>query len=304
MLMISVTPMLPPTVALWNPAYALTNREQVAAAITSAERFCQAIGGTLVVDNSVHDIAGIGAWAPAQQRRTALQRIMQANVCLAARGGYGCVDLLPELSKRTTLPYLIGYSDVTVLHAAWAHQGQAESLYGFMPGVAHGERALSSAVHNFCGHASNFTPTMLPECRPLHAGSAKGRLFTACLSVLAGLCGSSWLPNLHGAILCIEDIDERPYRLDRALWQLHANGCLSHIVGLISNGFPAPTPANYSGPSAHDIIEKWARHLQIPALFAFPFGHHPDPIALPCGRLAQLDVSENSWSFAIMKRHS
>jgi muramoyltetrapeptide carboxypeptidase len=297
-----------PLVALWNPAYPLSNNDQVASTIASAERFCRAIGGSLFVDESVHHVAGIGAWAPAATRRAALSRIAHADVWLAARGGYGCVDLLPALLSRDQLPYLIGYSDLTVFHAAFyaarEQKSVPESLYGYMPGVKHGERAFSSAVHNFFGEKSFHDPATCPEAQPLAPGSAAGTLFTGCLTVLAGLCGSAWMPDLSGCILCIEDIDERPYRLDRALWQLHASGCLSDIVGLLSNDFPAPIPDGYEGPSARDIITKWARQLDVPALFGFPFGHHPDPIALPCGRSAQLDVQDHTWSLTVAERQS
>ncbi len=145
---------------------------------------------------------------------------------------------------------------------------------------------------------------MLPEVQPIHPGHASGPLFAACLRVLVGLVGTRFMPDLRGRLLAIEDIDERPYRIDRDLHQLYLAGHLDGITGLITNAFPCTLPELYQGPTATDIIQRWAQRLNIPAIVAVPFGHHADPLALPCGRPATLHVSTNDWSLIIASRNS
>jgi muramoyltetrapeptide carboxypeptidase len=293
---------MPASVYLWCPAYPLRSLEQVTAASESAQRFATAIGASLSLDAQFLDLGAVGVWPPVNLRTPSLLAALEHEYLLAARGGYGCLDLLNHLPSATPLPYLIGYSDVTVLHAAWRVLGATESLYGFMPGVPHGERALTTAIQCVQGFGLSCEQLNYPTVTVAHEGSGTGPLFAACLSVLVGLVGTRWMPNLRGCVLALEDIDERPYRLDRALWQLHASGSLDGIVGLITNAFPATNPADYAGPTANVVMSTWAKRLGIPAIVGFPFGHHPDPLSLPCGRSCQLQAHESNWSVSIASR--
>ena len=293
---------MPSSIYLWSPAYPLRSADQVVSATAAAQLFATAMGATLTVDEHLADLGAVGVWPSVTKRIPGLRTALSHDFLLAARGGYGCLDLLNHLPPTNPLPYLIGYSDVTVLHAAWRVLGATESLYGFMPGVPHGERAMTTAIQCASGLGLHCEQTNYPSVSVVQEGQGSGPLFVACLSVLVGLIGTPWMPNLRGCILAIEDIDERPYRLDRALWQLHASGCLEGVVGLITNSFPATNPADYAGPSAEMMVTKWAQQLKIPAIIGFPFGHHPDPLALPCGRACQLQVTNSTWSVAISAR--
>jgi muramoyltetrapeptide carboxypeptidase len=136
----------------------------------------------------------------------------------------------------------------------------------------------------------------VPEVRVVRHGAAQGPLFAGCLRVLAGLVGTPWMPDLRGRVLALEDIDERPYRIDRDLQQLHLAGCLAGVVGLVTNAFPATLPAGYRGPSSGDIVRAWAERLGVPALVDLPFGHHADPLTLACGRATTLRAGHGTWS--------
>lgn len=246
---------------------------------------------------------GEGAWAQADLRRAAFRQALTHDLLVAGRGGYGCLDLLEVVATHTgPLPGLVGYSDVTILHAAWAVHGAPETLYGFMPGVPHGSRALGTAIALWQGHGQRWDGGSLPEVQVVRQGVVQGTLFAGCLRVLAGLIGTRWMPDLRGRILGIEDIDERPYRIDRDLRQLHLAGCLEGVAGLVTNSFPATLPNGYRGPSSSDIIRDWAERLGIPALVGLPFGHHADPLTLPCGRAATLCADHHGWSLDIARR--
>lgn len=293
---------MPWSVFLWCPAYTLPGK-RLASTLQAAREFCTAIGGDLAPAPDLGLDAGIGAWPPISARSATFRQALRHDVLLAARGGYGCLDLLAALRGHGgPLPWLIGYSDLTVLHAAWAVLGAPESLYGFMPGVPHGDRALASVIAHWHGERQELDAQACPEVQPLRAGQAQGRLFAGCLRVLVGLVGTPWMPSLHGRILALEDIDERPYRLDRDLQQLHLAGCLEGVAGLVTNAFPADLPPGYQGPTAQQIISTWADRLHIPAIMSLPFGHHPDPLTLPCGRPATLTVTSDTWHLDIAAR--
>lgn len=293
---------MPPSVVLWCPAYPMPPAKQEPA-LTAARAFVAAIGGELRVSKDFSAWLGEAAWAPPTQRQASFRLALTDDLLLAGRGGYGCLDLLDVVAAHAgPLPGLIGYSDLTVLHAAWTVRGGPETLYGFMPGVPHGDRAVASAIAGWQGHGQGWDGGLLPEVRAVRQGVAQGQLFAGCLRVLAGLVGTKWMPDLRGRVLAIEDIDERPYRIDRDLRQLHLAGCLDGVVGLITNAFPAALPPGYQGPSSSDIIGAWAERLGIPALVGLPFGHHADPLTLPCGRSTSLSVDKTGWRLDIAPR--
>lgn len=283
---------------LWCPAYPLADASAQVACDTAARRFTSALGIQLSASPLLNQHPGQGAWLPAAERAADLLAGITAvghdGWLLAARGGYGCMDLLAHL-PATPLPQLIGYSDLTALHAAWHVRGERGGLYGLMPGVRHGTRALETALALARGEAMTLGATALPEVGILTPGRAAGPLFAGCLRVLAGLAGTPWMPRLRGHVLALEDIDERPYRIDRDLHQLHASGALDGIVGLIFGRFPVELDPRYAGPSVHDICRRWADRLSVPAIAGLPFGHDADPLTLAESRHTQLIVTADDW---------
>ena len=268
------------TAYLFCPAYPLADSMAVTKAVASAQRFCTALDLTLVCSPLLDQHPGVGAWLPTEQRRDDLRTALGHDWLLPARGGYGCIDLLQDLVPAGRL---CGYSDVTALHAGWATLGGPETLYGFLPGVPHGERAFTSAVTLTRGQELR-----VDGLEVLRSGDVEGPLFAGCLRVLTGLIGTPWFPDLTGKILAIEDIDERPYRIDRDLWQLHWAGALNGVVGLVAGLFPSVDPPGYVGPTADQVIAAWAERLGIPAIGRVPFGHDPDPLTLACGRNSRI----------------
>jgi muramoyltetrapeptide carboxypeptidase len=104
------------------------------------------------------------------------------------------------------------------------------------------------------------------------------------------------MPPLDGAILALEDIDEQPYQLDRSLEQLAQGGCLDGISGLVLGTFPISDPLG-RGPALEEVLGSWAQRLGVPCLAGLPFGHVADPLALPVGGSAELNIGGTSWSF-------
>ncbi len=285
-----------PTAYLFCPAYPLHDEAQMRLAVAIATRFADLIAHELVVSPDIGRWGAVGAWHEARHRRADFTRALAHDVLIPVRGGYGCSDLVDiALAHTHRLPLLLGYSDLTVLHACWRRRACA-SHYGFMPAATPGPRSLESTTASVRGDAMRWDGHTAVGAVPLHPGSARGPLFGACLRVLASLCGTTAMPDLTGCILALEDIDERPYQIDRDLTQLERSGALSGVAGLIFGSFPAPKRPGYAGPDAQAVCRSWSERLRIPCVQAFPFGHDDDPITLPCGRAAILAVASDTWS--------
>lgn len=183
---------------LWCPAYPLADASAQVTCMTAAERLASTLGLTVIASPLLNRHPGLGAWLPTAQRQADLVAGITAvdtdGWLIAARGGYGCIDLLESLPSGP-LPRLIGYSDLTALHAAWQVRGERGGLYGLMPGVRHGARALESTIALARGEPQTFS--QLDHTHVVRAGSAEGPLFAGCLRVLAGLVGTPWMPNLR-----------------------------------------------------------------------------------------------------------
>lgn len=288
-------------VYLCVPAYPMRDAEQVARTLAAAAGFAARLGLPLVASPLLDHTRPAGAWLDADARRADLMRGLQHPVLLASRGGYGCLELIETLARSGDRPgpLLIGFSDLTVLHGWWRRHGRGESVYGFMPGAPHGERALASAAACALGEGCELSG----EAGDVVAcGEAEGEVFAACLRVLAGLTGTPAMPDLAGTLLALEDIDERPYRVDRDLMQLHLAGAFRGVRGLVFGRFPCDLPDDYAGPSLRDVASSWARRLGVPAMVGLPFGHDPDPLALPCGRRAVLHCVPDGWRLDVASR--
>jgi muramoyltetrapeptide carboxypeptidase len=294
------------TLYLWCPAYALRDHGELVLARGATDELARALGMATIESPFLGRLGNPGSWGSADERVEDLERALDHDLLVAARGGYGCLDLVEHVlrSPRTRAGMLIGYSDLTVLHACWHRRGWGETIYGFLPALGGARRARESTAALAGGAGLRIDAHSDGAVEALRPGTADGTVFAACLSVLAGLAGTPAMPDLRGRILALEDIDERPYRIDRALRQLDLAQALSGIAGLVFAHFPSEQPSGYGGPSARDICRQWAQRLGVPAIFGLGFGHHPDPLSLACGRAARLyvDAAGPGWSLAIHPR--
>ena len=284
------------------PAYRLTDEAHSGRAQAAAQALAGELGWQCTFAASLSDHHGIGCWPSREQRLSEALQALEHEFWWPARGGYGCTELaaelLPSLPARTTL---IGYSDITALHAAWIISDSCESIYAMMPGVSAGQRAHQSLTACLSGSALSLSSATTPGTS-LRRGTASGPIFAACLRVLASLVGGPLMPELRGRILAIEDIDERAYAVDRDLRQLHLAGCLEGITGLVGGAFPCDDPEGYAGPGVGEVLEHWASTLGIPAMWQLPFGHDPDPLALINGRQSTLTVGADDWTLVQAER--
>ena len=250
------------------------------------------LGYEPVYDDSVFDTSmftsGTAGVRSAAFTRAWLDPSVAALV--AVRGGYGSVQLLPMLDGsrlRETPKLFIGYSDNTSLLSWLTCQCGITALHGPMV-----EGCLARGVEGYdemsllrlmqgTGAGLDLQPDRLSTVK---AGRADGPLFGGTLTELAGSLGTPFpFDPPDGAVLFIEDVDERPYRIDRLMTQLRQSGVLARARGLVfgeMRGCDEPSGT----PTASDVIQTVTSDFPGPVLIGFPSGHTTGPAwTLPLG---------------------
>lgn len=224
----------------------------------------------------------------------------RSQLLWAARGGYGATRLLGRLDPsllRARPKLLVGFSDVTALLCwAWVH-ARVPSIHG--PVVAQLDELPEHDRTRLFDMIAGEVPEPLladEQSATLCGGRVEGVLIPANLEVLRSLIGTPHMPALAGTILAIEEIGERPYRIDRALTQLLDSGCLRGIAGVVVGDLHACTEPDNGGSQGFDaceVIEERLARLGVPVLTGLPFGHAPGRnAALGFGVRARLDADQ------------
>lgn len=297
--------MATPTLYVCCPSYALRNPVEKRDHLKRAAAFARRMGLRVVASPLLDRHLGPGAWLDIGPRRDDLLEALRHDCIWTARGGYGAIHLAPALmeAKVRHRPRLIGYSDITILHACWRVRGWGEAYYGMIPDQLDAGRAPDSLLPLFRGRGlrrDNSTDAAVVVVRP---GRAEGTCFAACLAVLAGLAGTPYRPDLRGCLLAVEDIDEKPYQVDFALSQLHAAGALDGVGALIGGSFTHQAALDYGGPGIDDVFRRWGDILGVPVISRLPFGHLPDSLALANGRPLKLVAeADGAWSLEFAPR--
>jgi muramoyltetrapeptide carboxypeptidase len=224
------------------------------------------------------------------------------------RGGYGASRILPALDyslMRRRPKALIGYSDITALHMAIHRHAGLVTFHGpvafraFTPYTRDElKRVLWSADTPV--HLGGPPPFERSEGRvdwdnrvtTLQPGKARGHLLGGNLCLMSHLVGTPYLPDLRGAILFLEDVEEAYYRIDRMLTQLWLSGALAGVAGMAFGKFTGCEPSAFflQNRSLEDILAERFRALGIPAVSGLMIGHIEDQTTLPVGCLAELDA--------------
>ncbi|MEI6613531.1 MAG: LD-carboxypeptidase [Chrysiogenales bacterium] len=209
----------------------------------------------------------------------------------AGRGGYGSNYLLPLLKglEIKTPKIVIASSDASYL--LWYLMEQLEMTVFYGPMVYGG---LAAGCFNREQILAVLTGADAPLKIPgeiLCAGRAKGIISGGCLSNFASLLGTPHLPAVIGKILLLEDINERPFRLDRLLWQCEQAGIFARINALLLGEFPGC----FKDENEKNIFyRRWQEKLagrRIPVLFNMPLGHAGVAQLLPLGIEGEIDTS-------------
>lgn len=200
------------------------------------------------------------------------------SAILAIRGGYGSQQLLPLLEPerpRQARKMLIGYSDITTL-LCWSFMQGMVSLHGPM---VEGRLSVGPSAYDEGTFLRVLTdpeplgPLPAPALETFMPGEAAGLVVGGTLTQIVTLLGTPWALDLpRGAILLIEEVAERPYRVHRMLTQLAQSGTLARAGAIVFGEFRGCDEPG-GPPAIRDVLRDFTRGFHGPVVFGLPFGH-------------------------------
>lgn len=218
-----------------------------------------------------------------------------ARALFCARGGYGAMRLLPDLPLADGAPsVLVGFSDITAVHLALQAVGRV-SIHG--PVLTQlGRQPPDVHERLFRLLESPEPPPPLIGTATYVPGTAEGPLIGGNLSLVASLLGTPYMPSLDGAVLLLEDIGERPYRVDRMWTHLRLAGVFERVSGIVLGDFTACEEKD-AAYSFADVLRSLAQEVSVPCAAGFPIGHGAVNQPVPLGTLVRLDAGEARLTF-------
>ena len=238
-----------------------------------------------------------------EQRADDLQTMLDdasVKAILCARGGYGASRIINTIEFKAfnkQPKWVIGFSDITVLHAAIL-QENCMSIHGpmaaaFAKGEA-GEPYIQSLKQVLEGEKTTYT---IPAHSMNVLGSAKAELVGGNLCMLAHLIGSKNAIDTNGKILFLEDVGEYHYNIDRLIIQCKNAGLFDNLAGLVIGGFTDLKDASSDfGANAYEIIKEHILGYTYPICFDFPISHSLPNFAIKQGQVYSLAISAQEVS--------
>ncbi len=246
------------------------------------------VGSTIGLD--VNQLAGTD-----EQRSKDFQNQMDNENIKAiwcVRGGYGTVrmiDLLDFTAFKKSPKWIIGFSDVTVLHNHLNTMGY-KSIHGIMPVSS---RATTDAIESL--RISLFGEKLeykIDAYDMNRYGKASGEIVGGNLSILYSLLGSKSAIDCKDKILFMEDLDEYLYHIDRMMMNLKRCGCLDNLKGIMVGSMTKMKDNDIPwGKNAYEIIQDITKNFKIPIIYNFPAGHIADNRALILGNKVSIDAN-------------
>lgn len=213
----------------------------------------------------------------------------ESRLVVCARGGVGSADLFDTLLSFSGPPkWLVGFSDITALHAGLQRRGWM-SIHG--PTVTSLGRGNALLRERCIAHFLDPLRSRTVALSPLFPGQASGPLVGGNLAVLHDLCAANaWHPP-PGAILFVEEIAEPPYRIYRMLSAMRRGGHLANVAALVVGQVTLSSPGHHR-TTAREVITALCQEWSLPAAWGIQSGHDPrvnDPLTL--GAEAELNVT-------------
>ncbi|WP_290795663.1 S66 peptidase family protein [Flavihumibacter sp. UBA7668] len=287
-------------IAITSPAGYIT-REEIAPAIQQLEAWgLQVQLGSTIGKRD-------GTFGGTDLERTAdLQELINdqsVKAILCARGGYGLIRIIDAVNfqpLRRNPKWMIGFSDVTVLHAHLFRKTGLASIHSKMCNsfpddwfkADELQRATILSIRDLLfGKPMQFE---FASSAFNKFGRGVGQLVGGNCKTIESIAGSASDLHTRGKILFLEDTGEYLYSIDRMFWNIKRSGKLEHLAGLIIGGFkhkPSENPAEEFGKNLQQIVLEKLGDCPYPVCFDFPVGHQKNNFALKCGALVQLDVN-------------
>ena len=217
---------------------------------------------------------------------------IRAIIC--ARGGYGTVRIIDNIdftNYNLKPKWIVGYSDVTVLHSHIHTNFGIETLHAIMPlNFPGAPEALFTLKKALFGESLTYELEPHPFNRN---GHCRGQVVGGNLSLLYSLNNTLSDIDTTDKILFIEDLDEYLYHIDRMMMNLRRSGKLENLAGLIVGGMTEMNDNEVPfGKTAYEIIAEAIKPYSFPVIFNFPAGHISDNRVLIIGRRCEMTVAE------------
>jgi muramoyltetrapeptide carboxypeptidase len=264
--------------------------------IDGAKRRLESWGFRVQVGDSAYE--KYGRFGGTKEQRIAdLQQALDdpdTKAILCSRGGYGIVQIVDKLdfTKFISQPkWVMGFSDVTVLHGAIGRLGipslhciMAKHLTELDPSSDPVIRLKDVLFGNLPEYKLNVNPLNSP-------GIATGKLIGGNMSVFMALKGTKYDLDFSGSILFLEEISEQPYHIDRMMHSLRISGALSQLAGLVVGQFTDCPEDAQMMKTVHEIILDSVADYGYPVCFDFPAGHVDYNLPLILGADVSVDVN-------------
>jgi muramoyltetrapeptide carboxypeptidase len=293
-------------VGIVAPASAF-NRERFDAGCAELQK----LGYEPIFNNSIFDrdlyFAGTTDRRAHELQEMFVRDDIKAVICV--RGGYGSNYLLPKLDVKKIAAHpkvFVGYSDLTALMTWFGDAAGLVTLHGPMMAADFGRpngvhlESWYAAVEDGRNWRLEFSTGS--TVKSLANGSAEGRLYGGCLSILVASLGTPWEIQTEGSIFFIEDVGAKPYQIDRMLMHLKLAGKFSGVRGIIFGEMLDCTPAPGQGYTLEQIAMRVVGDLNIPVAYGLPSGHvAAQNITLPMGVNVRLLADDSSVRLAALE---
>ncbi len=222
----------------------------------------------------------------------------ETDIIVALRGGYGSPRILDKIDYKMIRKHkkpFFGFSDITALQLALYHQCEMISYTGFNANFL--LKPLGNQMETTLLRALNHETMIVSGLEEIVPGTAYAPVVGGTLTLLAGLLGTPYMPDLRDTILVVEEVHEEPYRIDRLLNQLRLSGALSQLSGVVLSSCADCLAKDKDDGAVQDVFYDYFGSKKIPVVTGFPYGHIPDHIVFPIGRKARLDANEGTLTF-------
>lgn len=267
------------------------------------------LGYEVVLGDSVYGQDLYFAGSAEARARDLMQMFERTDVraIMCARGGYGSNYLLPllDLDAIARNPkILLGYSDLTSL-LTWIHDETGlVTFHGPMAAkdFAHEDGVDLAWWYNIVEGKNELDGAFPGGTNSIVSGEAQGTLYGGCLSLLVASLGTRYEIETGGTVLFLEDVNAKPYQIDRMLMQMKYAGMFEGVRGILfgeMNECAQPGGQTYT---LQDVIERALGDLGVPIGYGLPFGHVPQGnLTLPLGVHASLQVGSESITLKILE---
>jgi muramoyltetrapeptide carboxypeptidase len=208
---------------------------------------------------------------------------------IAARGGYGSGRLLPAFEvaiARRHPKIVVGYSDLTFLFTQLLQRAELVVFHGPMVvGLEQNPRGAARMLDLLRGDRSAWNIAASTIVQP---GTAEGVIVGGCLSVLVATLGTPYAVQTAGRLLFLEDVNEKPFRIDRMLTHLRQAGKLDEVAGVMFGEMVGCSAEADEAVTVRDVIGEAFAAARYPVVIGLPTGHGHGAATLPLGVRARL----------------